>query len=155
MGCKGDLVKMNMSDFLTKLKTEIESNFPDCNEVRIQEGTEFKYKARKFRDFAIILSPASDPRPIPRIGNLKRIFFEANVIVLVRKGKREERTVGSGSISKRVGDLVSHLMLNTLSDSLDPSPISQCGNVTYLTTSSDEISAAMFPFRGFVTESID
>lgn len=145
---------MTQNDLLLALQSSLEAKFTDAEEVILQEGTEFRYATRKFRTFAILLSPALDPQQTPRIGSLVYVYFSANVIVLVKKGKRVGRVTGIGSITERVNAVVNHLRINTLSDLLDPSPISQCGDVEYITTSDDDIAAAGFVFTGFAREAL-
>lgn len=143
---------MTQNDLLLALQSSLETKFTDCEEVIIQEGTEIRYVTRKFRHFAIILSPALDPRQVPRIGSRVRVYFASNVIVLVKKGKKVGRVTGTGSITERTNAVINHLRINTLSDLLDPSPTSQCGDAIYVTTSDDDIAANLFIFTGFATE---
>jgi hypothetical protein len=145
---------MTMSTLLTNLQSELQSHFTDCEEVKIQEGTEFHYKSKKFRRFIMLLAPGMDTKTQMRIGRRYRTFFEVWILVLVKSGKRLGRITGSDGLTTKVSEVKDYLKINTLSDTLDPSPSSQCGDAVYLTTESDDIGAAVIPFSCFITESL-
>jgi hypothetical protein len=145
---------MTMATFLENLQTNLEAGFTDCEDVKIQEGTEFQYRSRKFKRFIMLIAPASDPRQEMRIGKLYRTYFEVFILVLVKSGKQMDRITGSTGLATRVSNIKDHLKINTISDTMDPSPRSQCGDAVYLTTDADDIGAAIIPFSAFLTESL-
>lgn len=145
---------MTMGTFLTNLQSNLVTAFADCEEVKIQEGTEFQYKSRKFKRFVMLIAPASDVRTQMRIGRLYRTYFDVYILILVKSGKRMNRITGDTGLATRVSEVKDHLKINTLSDTMDPSPASQCGDAIYMTTEADDIGAAVIPFTAFLTESL-